>query len=97
MDLDNQLQHVTVGDPCCLVIAIFMTIRVRRWRKRLPTLLEMDRNKRDSFCCGAGGAQMWKEEHGSEAVSVNRFDEAVRTGAERWRLAAHSVVMMRDA
>ncbi len=47
------------------------------------TLLEMDRTKNNSFCCGAGGAQMWKEEeHGREAVNINRFREARATGAE---------------
>ena len=46
------------------------------------TLLEMDRNREGSFCCGAGGAQMWKEEeHGQQAVSANRYAEAQNTGA----------------
>ncbi len=44
-------------------------------------IVEMDRTGNQSFCCGAGGAQMWKEEeHGSEAVSMNRFKEAAATG-----------------
>jgi hypothetical protein len=39
-------------------------------------LLEMDRNRENAFCCGAGGAQFWKEEEaGSERVSENRFHE----------------------
>ena len=46
------------------------------------TLLEMEKNGKDSFCCGAGGAQYWKEEeHGSEAVNLNRFAQAQATGA----------------
>ncbi len=45
-------------------------------------LLEMDRSKSNSFCCGAGGAQMWKEEeHGRQPVNVNRYEEAKATGA----------------
>ncbi len=44
-------------------------------------LKELDRNRSNSFCCGAGGAQMWKEEEaGDERVSVNRLAEAERTG-----------------
>ena len=44
-------------------------------------IVEMDRTRNQSFCCGAGGAQMWKEEeHGSEAVSMNRYKEAAATG-----------------
>jgi Fe-S oxidoreductase len=48
------------------------------------TLLEMPRHGKDSFCCGAGGAQYWKEEeHGvtGEKVNANRFREAQATGA----------------
>ena len=45
--------------------------------------IEMNRIKNNSFCCGAGGAQMWKEEEkGVEAVRKNRFNEAESTGAE---------------
>ncbi len=44
--------------------------------------VEMPRHGKGSFCCGAGGAQMWKEEeHGSKAVNRERFDEAAATGA----------------
>ena len=62
-------------------------------------LMEMDRNRSDSFCCGAGGAQMWKEEeHGSENVNVNRFQEAKATGAETVAVGCpFCAVMMRDA
>ncbi len=46
-------------------------------------LIEMPRNKKNSFCCGAGGAQFWKEEeHGTKAVNVERYEEAKNTGAE---------------
>jgi Fe-S oxidoreductase len=45
------------------------------------TLKELPRNKNNSFCCGAGGAQFWKEEEpGRERVSENRFREIVETG-----------------
>lgn len=47
------------------------------------TLVEMPRNRKASFCCGAGGAQVWKEEeHGTQAMSANRFAEAQATGAK---------------
>jgi Fe-S oxidoreductase len=45
--------------------------------------VEMPRHGKQSFCCGAGGAQMWKEEeHGSEAINQHRYNEAAATGAE---------------
>ncbi len=44
---------------------------------------ELKRNQRGSFCCGAGGAQMWKEEEaGTQRVSNNRFAEAQATGRD---------------
>lgn len=50
-------------------------------------LLEMDLNSQNSFCCGAGGAQVWKEEeHGAEGISrpvnTTRFAQAQATGAK---------------
>ena len=46
-------------------------------------LVEMKRSKRRSFCCGAGGAQMFKEpEKGSEDININRTKEALDTKSE---------------
>jgi Fe-S oxidoreductase len=39
-------------------------------------IIELPRNRENSFCCGAGGAQFWKEEEpGKERISENRFRE----------------------
>ena len=46
-------------------------------------MIEMPRHGKQSFCCGAGGAQMWKEEeHGTAAVNITRYEEAAATGAK---------------
>jgi Fe-S oxidoreductase len=46
-------------------------------------LIEMPRHGKKSFCCGAGGAQFWKEEeHGTKAVNIERYEEAKATGAQ---------------
>lgn len=46
------------------------------------TTIEMPRHAAKSFCCGAGGAQMWKEEEaGTSRVNEARFREAKSTGA----------------
>jgi Fe-S oxidoreductase len=52
-----------------------------------------------SFCCGAGGAQMWKEEeHGDDRVSINRFNEAKETSAEVLAVACpYCMIMLNDA
>jgi len=46
-------------------------------------LTEPSRNRSNSFCCGAGGGQFWKdEEKGTERVSTNRYRELKQTGAK---------------
>jgi Fe-S oxidoreductase len=46
-------------------------------------LTEPPRNGKNSFCCGAGGGQFWKEEEkGKERVSTNRYRELKQTGAK---------------
>jgi Fe-S oxidoreductase len=45
-------------------------------------LVEMERAKRESFCCGAGGGRMWMEEHQGTRINQNRVKEAVATGAK---------------
>ncbi|MBF0430065.1 MAG: 4Fe-4S dicluster domain-containing protein [Fibrobacteria bacterium] len=45
-------------------------------------LSELDRNRKNSFCCGAGGGRMWMEEKLGTAINVNRTQEAVDTGAD---------------
>ena len=80
----NELERVTFHDPCYLGRhnGIYTDPRTALLQAG-KTLLEMDRHASNSFCCGAGGAQMWKEEeHGTEAVNINRFNEAKATGAD---------------
>jgi Fe-S oxidoreductase len=46
-------------------------------------IAEPQRNRSNSFCCGAGGGQFWKEEEkGNERVSTNRYRELKQTGAQ---------------
>jgi Fe-S oxidoreductase len=62
-------------------------------------LVEMPRHGRKSFCCGAGGAQMWKEEEeGDGRVNARRFQEALATGAETLAVGCpFCMVMLNDA
>ena len=52
-------------------------------------LVEMSRNRSNSFCCGAGGGQVWKKEHEdmTQRPSENRIEEALDTGANHFTVA----------
>ena len=43
---------------------------------------EVERHGRDSFCCGAGGAQMWLEEDPDKRVNEIRAAELAATGCD---------------
>ncbi len=46
-------------------------------------LVEMERHKQNGLCCGAGGAQMFKEpEKGDKDINIERTEEALKTDAK---------------
>jgi Fe-S oxidoreductase len=85
LKLANQadLEEVTYHDPCYLGRhnGVYEEPRELLTSAGL-SLQEMSRSRSDSFCCGAGGAQMWKEEEpGAQLVRTVRFAEAQSSGA----------------
>jgi len=49
----------------------------------------------NSFCCGAGGSQLWKEEkYGGLAVNIARFKEAQTTGTNKLAVGCPFCILM---
>ncbi|MCX6082284.1 MAG: (Fe-S)-binding protein [Chloroflexi bacterium] len=91
---------VTFHDPCYLGRHNGITAAPRELLKNAGlTTVEMPRNSNLSFCCGAGGAQMWKEEEqGTSRVNTVRFAEARASGANTLAVACpFCLTMMSDA
>ncbi len=96
----NAGEKVTFHDPCYLGRHNHILTEPRRLLTHNGNrLVEMPRSGMKSFCCGAGGAQMWKEEEsGNERVNLHRFKEAQATGAEVLAVGCpFCMIMLNDA
>ena len=77
-------KRITFHDPCYLARANRIYEAPRELLEKLEVeLVEMKRCKTKGFCCGAGGAQMFKEpEKGNQDVNVARTEEALEVKPE---------------
>ncbi len=77
-------KKITFHDPCYLGRANNIFEAPRDLIEKLDSeLVEMKRCKTNGLCCGAGGAQMFKEaEKGDKEIFVERTEEALETNAE---------------
>ena len=72
-------KKITFHDPCYLGRANDIYEAPRELIKKLDVeLVEMKRCKTNGLCCGAGGAQMFKEpEKGDKDINVERTEDAI--------------------
>jgi Fe-S oxidoreductase len=74
------LGKVTFHDPCYLARWNGVTEAPREALASAGVAVaELPRNRREGFCCGAGGGRFWLEEKLGVRVNRNRVDEISRT------------------
>jgi len=83
-DSDLKNKKITYHDSCYLGRANDIYDAPRKVLEALKSeLVEMKRCRSNGMCCGAGGAQMFKEEEkGTTRINIERSNEAIGTGAE---------------
>jgi Fe-S oxidoreductase len=77
-------KKITYHDSCYLGRANEIYEAPRKVLEELDAeLVEMKSCRTKGLCCGAGGAQMFKEdEHGTKRINIARTEEAIETNAE---------------
>ncbi|MFA7465335.1 MAG: heterodisulfide reductase-related iron-sulfur binding cluster [Syntrophales bacterium] len=75
---------ITLHDSCFLGRYNKIYDQPRKVLQAVPglKLVEMEKCRDHSFCCGAGGARMWMEEHGTR-INNTRTDMAIAVGAQK--------------
>jgi Fe-S oxidoreductase len=84
-------KRITYHDPCYLGRANGIYEAPRELIRKIDAeLVEMKSCKQRGLCCGAGGAQMFKEaEEGDKEVNIERTEQALETTPEVIAAACH--------
>lgn len=90
-------EAITYHDPCFLGRYNRAFEEPRFVLNQVGTVQEMALHGPKSFCCGAGGAQIWKEEaEGTARINHTRFRQAQATGAKTLAVACPFCMIMLD-
>lgn len=92
-------KKITFHDPCYLGRANGVYEAPRKALEILDTdLVELKRCKSNGLCCGAGGAQMFKEpEKGNKDINIERMEDVIASQAEVVAVACpFCMTMMND-
>src|SRR6185437_8150354 len=79
---DRRREKVVYHDPCYLGRYRGTYDAPREVIARSADVIEAPRHREKSFCCGAGGGQMFLGEEKGERVNITRARELAETGAE---------------
>ena len=84
IELETGAQKVSYHDSCYLGRVNGEYDAPRDIINQLSSdIREMKRSRTNGLCCGAGGAQMWKEdEPGKKRINTERVEEVLDTGAD---------------
>lgn len=93
LSLRSEKQTICYHDPCYLGRRNSIFSEPRSIISSLGRLVEMPRNRKQSFCCGGGGGNYWAEEEGSR-INQARAKEAVDTGAVKIATACPFCLLM---
>jgi Fe-S oxidoreductase/nitrate reductase gamma subunit len=80
LKLSRGKETICFHDPCYLARHNHIMAPPRKALSAVGNIVEMPRNKKESFCCGGGGGNYWSEASGIRINQV-RAQEALSTGA----------------
>ncbi len=86
---------ITYHDSCYLARHNDVLEAPRQIVSAVAEPVEMKRSRKQTFCCGAGGAHMWMEER-AKPINEERVREAVATGADTLAVACPFCTVMLD-